>query len=51
MIGEDVMMRKPPEPWWAKLVEETDEKKVELSGKLILLFEILRMAEQLGDKV
>ncbi|XP_062594649.1 transcriptional regulator ATRX-like [Saccostrea cucullata] len=37
--------------WWAEYVNPEDEDKLELSGKLVLLFEILRMSEEIGDKV
>ena len=37
--------------WWAEFVKEDDEYKLELSGKLKLLFEILKMCEDIGDKV
>ncbi|XP_013386812.1 transcriptional regulator ATRX [Lingula anatina] len=37
--------------WWHEFVTEEDEKKIENSGKLLLLFEVLRMAEEIGDKV
>lgn len=37
--------------WWAEFVKPEDEEKIELSGKLVLLFEILRMSEEIGDKV
>lgn len=37
--------------WWAEFVKEEDEQKLELSGKLVLLFEILKMCEDIGDKV
>ncbi|XP_056011590.1 transcriptional regulator ATRX-like isoform X2 [Ostrea edulis] len=37
--------------WWAEYVKPEDEEKIELSGKLVLLFEILRMSEEIGDKV
>lgn len=37
--------------WWAEYVKEEDESKLELSGKLVLLFEILKMCEDIGDKV
>ncbi|KAH3820866.1 hypothetical protein DPMN_122615, partial [Dreissena polymorpha] len=37
--------------WWAEFVKEEDEYKLELSGKLMLLFEILKMCEDIGDKV
>ncbi|XP_061189382.1 transcriptional regulator ATRX-like [Saccostrea echinata] len=37
--------------WWAEYVNPEDEDKLELGGKLVLLFEILRMSEEIGDKV
>lgn len=37
--------------WWADYVKEEDQFKMELGGKLMLLFEILRMCEEIGDKV
>ncbi|KAI4813930.1 hypothetical protein KUCAC02_003150 [Chaenocephalus aceratus] len=37
--------------WFKGMVTEEDAKIMELSGKMVLLFEILRMAEDLGDKV
>ena len=37
--------------WWAEYVKEEDQNKMEHSGKLILLFDILRMCEEIGDKV
>ncbi|XP_052283753.1 transcriptional regulator ATRX-like [Dreissena polymorpha] len=37
--------------WWAEFVKEEDKYKLELSGKLKLLFEILKMSEDIGDKV
>ena len=37
--------------WWAEYVKEEDRFKLELSGKLVLLFEILKMCEDIGDKV
>ncbi|KAL3042493.1 hypothetical protein OYC64_020427 [Pagothenia borchgrevinki] len=39
------------EVWFKGMVTEEDAKIMELSGKMVLLFEILRMAEDLGDKV
>ena len=47
----DETERKKREQWWASMVSEEDEKKLELSGKLVLLFEIIRLSETLGDKV
>ncbi|XP_053400537.1 transcriptional regulator ATRX-like [Mercenaria mercenaria] len=37
--------------WWAEFVKEEDEFKLELSGKMTLMFEILKMCEDIGDKV
>ncbi|XP_076446217.1 uncharacterized protein LOC143283763 [Babylonia areolata] len=37
--------------WWAEYVKEEDQHKMEHSGKLMLLFDILRMCEEIGDKV
>ena len=49
---EDLMARKRQEQWWWDMIDEEKHKTVmDLSGKLLLLFDILRMAEGLGDKV
>ncbi|KAM8952869.1 transcriptional regulator ATRX [Pelodytes ibericus] len=37
--------------WYKEFVVEADAEIIEHSGKITLLFEILRMAEELGDKV
>ena len=37
--------------WWAEYVSEEDQNRLELGGKLVLLFDILRMCEEIGDKV
>ncbi|KAM9348914.1 transcriptional regulator ATRX-like [Symphorus nematophorus] len=39
------------EGWFKHLLTEQDAKIMEHSGKMVLLFEILRMAEKLEDKV
>uniref|UniRef100_A0A8D3B6P2 DNA helicase n=1 Tax=Scophthalmus maximus TaxID=52904 RepID=A0A8D3B6P2_SCOMX len=39
------------EGWYESLVSESDAKVLQHSGKMVLLFEILRMAEGLDDKV
>uniref|UniRef100_A0A3Q1EUN9 DNA helicase n=1 Tax=Acanthochromis polyacanthus TaxID=80966 RepID=A0A3Q1EUN9_9TELE len=41
----------PAEAWYKSLLSDGDAKIMEHSGKMVLLFEILRMAEDLGDKV
>lgn len=44
--------KKKEEAWWASMLNEEEHmKNLQLSGKLILMFEILRMAETFGDKV
>ena len=37
--------------WWAEYVKEEDQNKMELGGKLVLLFDILKLCEEIGDKV
>ncbi|XP_050416809.1 transcriptional regulator ATRX, partial [Patella vulgata] len=37
--------------WWAEYLKEEDKYRLELSGKLTLLFKILQMCEEIGDKV
>lgn len=39
------------EGWYKNLLSEMDAKILDHSGKMVLLFEILRMAEDLDDKV
>lgn len=41
----------PSPDWYKDFVTEADAGVLEHSGKISLLFEILRMAEELGDKV
>ncbi|XP_040907102.1 transcriptional regulator ATRX-like isoform X2 [Toxotes jaculatrix] len=41
----------PDEGWYKNLLTEGDAKILEHSGKMVILFEILRMAEDLDDKV
>ncbi|XP_026225817.1 transcriptional regulator ATRX-like isoform X1 [Anabas testudineus] len=41
----------PDEGWYRSLLSEEDAKIIEHSGKMVLLFEILRMSEDLEDKV
>lgn len=37
--------------WYKSMLSEEDASIMEHSGKMVLLFEILRMAEELNDKV
>jgi len=37
--------------WWAEYVKSEDQYKTELSGKLLILADILKMSESIGDKV
>ncbi|KAG9478150.1 hypothetical protein GDO78_013257 [Eleutherodactylus coqui] len=41
----------PAADWYKDFVTDTDAEVMEHSGKIMLLFDILRMAEELGDKV
>jgi len=43
--------QKLSEEWWAEYVTSEDQFKTELSGKLMMLTEILQMCESIGDKV
>ncbi|XP_047462264.1 transcriptional regulator ATRX-like isoform X2 [Mugil cephalus] len=48
----DVSLRSQiDEGWYKNLLSDSDAKILEHSGKMVLLFEILRMAEDLQDKV
>ena len=48
---EDTLPTGVSNEWWAEYVKEEDQNKMEHSGKLSLLFDILRMCEEIGDKV
>lgn len=39
------------EDWFRSHLSEADAKVLEHSGKMVLLFQILKMAQELGDKV
>ncbi|XP_069723865.1 transcriptional regulator ATRX isoform X2 [Phaenicophaeus curvirostris] len=52
--GKGVSSSNPGSPapdWYKDFVTDADAEVLEHSGKMVLLFEILRMAEELGDKV
>ena len=37
--------------WWAKHMTKEDQFKIELSGKLVVLGELLKMCAAIGDKM
>ncbi|KAM9846394.1 transcriptional regulator ATRX-like [Aulostomus maculatus] len=43
--------QRPGQDWFKNLLSESDAKILEHSGKMVLLFEILKMTEELGDKI
>lgn len=50
-VEEDAGPQAVSSEWWAQYLKEEDAHKMEHSGKLVLLFDILRMCEEIGDKV
>ncbi|XP_076680852.1 uncharacterized protein LOC143375529 isoform X2 [Andrena cerasifolii] len=44
-------IEKNKDDWWFQFVQPDDYKDLRLSGKLLLLFGILKECEQIGDKV
>jgi hypothetical protein len=40
-----------PLAWWKQFIEGDELENMKYSGKLILLFSILRESEKIGDKV
>jgi len=55
VTGDTVTVPDEPEKvsaeWWAEYVTPEDQFKTELSGKLLMLADILKMSESIGDKV
>jgi len=49
--SDDVAARRHVDQWWNNMLTEEDRTCLELSGKLVLLFNILALAQQMGDKV
>jgi len=49
--SDDVVSRRHVDQWWNKLLTDEDRTCLEHSGKLFLLFDILALAQQMGDKV
>ncbi|XP_032798437.2 transcriptional regulator ATRX homolog isoform X1 [Daphnia magna] len=59
IFGEDVCMQDPVDqaltssssPWWSDLISENEINNIEHSGKFVLLMDILRECELIGDKL
>uniref|UniRef100_A0A669BLF7 DNA helicase n=1 Tax=Oreochromis niloticus TaxID=8128 RepID=A0A669BLF7_ORENI len=51
LTSEDEKIKNPTADWHKEFVTEADAEILEHSGKMMLLFEILRMAEEVDDKV
>ncbi|XP_035897870.1 transcriptional regulator ATRX homolog isoform X2 [Anopheles stephensi] len=53
VLEDDVVIEKPENPteWWMQMCPETELDKLEHSGKLIVLMEILKECEAIGDKL
>ena len=49
--SEDERDKKVSNEWWAEHLTQEDKFRIELGGKLVLLAEILKMSESIGDKV
>ncbi|CAF0808549.1 unnamed protein product [Brachionus calyciflorus] len=47
----EIVEKKPPERWWTSIVADEDEFEIALSGKLVLLEQILKLCKRLGDKL
>uniref|UniRef100_A0A3Q3LTF3 DNA helicase n=1 Tax=Mastacembelus armatus TaxID=205130 RepID=A0A3Q3LTF3_9TELE len=51
LTSEDEKIKNPTADWHREFVTEADAEILEHSGKMVLLFEILRLAEEVDDKV
>ncbi|XP_053668559.1 transcriptional regulator ATRX homolog [Anopheles marshallii] len=52
-LDNDLVLEKPENPteWWMQMCPETELDKLEHSGKLVVLMEILKECEAIGDKL
>jgi len=50
-VSDEIAARRHVDQWWNKLLTDDDRTCMEHSGKLVLLFNILSLAQQMGDKV
>uniref|UniRef100_A0A182VWQ4 Transcriptional regulator ATRX n=1 Tax=Anopheles minimus TaxID=112268 RepID=A0A182VWQ4_9DIPT len=52
-LDDDVVFEKPDNPteWWMQMCPETELDNLEHSGKLVVLMEILKECETIGDKL
>lgn len=50
-IDESDVEETKPKEWWQQYCDGPELEKIENSGKMLLLFELLKECEQIGDKV
>ena len=43
--------KEAPPPWWKQFIQGDELENIKYSGKLVLLFSILKECEKIGDKV
>lgn len=48
---EEEKDKKVSSEWWAEYVTEDDKFNMNLGGKIMLLAEVLKMCDSIGDKV
>jgi transcriptional regulator ATRX len=49
--GDEEDEKSKPLAWWKQFIDGDELENMKYSGKLILLFSILRECEKIGDKV
>ena len=48
---EEELDKKVSSEWWAEYVEEQAKRDLTLSGKIMMLAQVLKMCDSIGDKV
>ncbi|XP_013789249.1 transcriptional regulator ATRX-like [Limulus polyphemus] len=48
---EEIQDEDEEKDWWSDILPLEENKKIELSGKLVLFLEVLNRSEEIGDKV
>ena len=48
---EEEKDKKVSNEWWAEYISEESKRDLTLSGKLMLLAQVLKMCDSIGDKV